>query len=371
MYYASFCNKRRMKMKKLFLGLAFLLTMGLVFGLDKPDKPKTDSSKEKAPVKKITLEERIQNLIKDLGNENFKVREKATEALKRIGPPAVPYLKKALASKEPEVQWRAKNILRQIGGIGVKPLPKTTPRPQTTPEEEKVEPPIRFRFGFITPEMKRIMKDMGINPKLLEKLFPQFKEFEKMDKELEKRIRNLEKMLRKGFELGPQGKSRGNFKVYRFQNGKKFEETWQFRNGRWEKVPSGKGSENPNSRPRSFVPRTLPGISSSHKLGVIVEPLSTMLRYHLGLGSEGLLIKEVRKNSRADQAGILQDDIILGVNGTTIHSVSQLQNLVKKTGTEAMSITLLRQNKKITISVPKVEKNPKKDDKKKPKRKFF
>ncbi len=65
--------------------------------------------------------ERIQELIKKLGSEEFAIREEATEELKKIGKPAQEALRKAPAeSEDPEVRQRAKSLLEEA--------PKETPR---------------------------------------------------------------------------------------------------------------------------------------------------------------------------------------------------------------------------------------------------
>src|SRR3972149_8923486 len=59
--------------------------------------------------------ERIQKLIKQLDDNDQKVRENATNELILIGKPAVPYVEKALSIRDAEVVWRAKGILNVLG----------------------------------------------------------------------------------------------------------------------------------------------------------------------------------------------------------------------------------------------------------------
>ena len=54
---------------------------------------------------------KIEELIRRLGAEEFPVRERATEELKKIGKPAEEALKKALADDDPEVRERARAVL--------------------------------------------------------------------------------------------------------------------------------------------------------------------------------------------------------------------------------------------------------------------
>ncbi|MHC4718825.1 MAG: outer membrane protein assembly factor BamB family protein, partial [Planctomycetota bacterium] len=57
-------------------------------------------------------EAHIQRLIKQLGDDSYQVRERAQKELQKMGPPAIPFLEKALAeSADPEVQVRAELIL--------------------------------------------------------------------------------------------------------------------------------------------------------------------------------------------------------------------------------------------------------------------
>jgi hypothetical protein len=59
-------------------------------------------------------QQKIKKLIEQLGDEGFQIREKAHEELIKIGKPALGLLKKALKSKDPEVIWRARNIISRI-----------------------------------------------------------------------------------------------------------------------------------------------------------------------------------------------------------------------------------------------------------------
>ncbi|MHC5039708.1 MAG: HEAT repeat domain-containing protein [Planctomycetota bacterium] len=60
------------------------------------------------------MKDQIRKYVSDLGADKWDVRERATEALIRIGPPAIPALKKALETGDPEVRLRAANILDQV-----------------------------------------------------------------------------------------------------------------------------------------------------------------------------------------------------------------------------------------------------------------
>ena len=53
-------------------------------------------------------------LVRDLSNESFKVREKATLEIWKLGESALPQLREAAASRDPERAVRAREILRKV-----------------------------------------------------------------------------------------------------------------------------------------------------------------------------------------------------------------------------------------------------------------
>lgn len=58
---------------------------------------------------------KIEQLIRELGSEEFAVRERASEELRKIGKPAEEALRKAAESGDPEVRTRARSILDDLG----------------------------------------------------------------------------------------------------------------------------------------------------------------------------------------------------------------------------------------------------------------
>ena len=58
---------------------------------------------------------RIENLIRDLGNNEFTIRERASAKLSAEGARAVPLLKHALTAQDLEIRRRAENCLKNIG----------------------------------------------------------------------------------------------------------------------------------------------------------------------------------------------------------------------------------------------------------------
>jgi len=66
------------------------------------------------PVLTVAERRRVEKLIRDLGDDRWRVREAATKALSEMGPVVVPLLTPAAGSKDPEVATRAAAVLRAI-----------------------------------------------------------------------------------------------------------------------------------------------------------------------------------------------------------------------------------------------------------------
>jgi hypothetical protein len=62
---------------------------------------------------------RIAGLIKQLGADSYDRREEASKALDQIGEPALPELRKAATSADPEVRRRAEGLIQAISERGL------------------------------------------------------------------------------------------------------------------------------------------------------------------------------------------------------------------------------------------------------------
>ena len=68
-------------------------------------------------------------LTRQLGAERFKDREAATEELRKLGKDALPALKSAAASTDPEVQARAQGLIKELEDKDRKPAEASTAAP--------------------------------------------------------------------------------------------------------------------------------------------------------------------------------------------------------------------------------------------------
>ena len=83
-----------------------ILLVALVAGTEPQTKPATP--------KENVSEVELSRLVEQLGSESYQEREAATRDLAALGERALPALKKAAASKDPEVRWRASKVAKPV-----------------------------------------------------------------------------------------------------------------------------------------------------------------------------------------------------------------------------------------------------------------
>jgi Do/DeqQ family serine protease len=88
-------------------------------------------------------------------------------------------------------------------------------------------------------------------------------------------------------------------------------------------------------------------------LGIEVQDIQPRLAYALDLSAdEGALIRGVHQGGPADQAGLRSGDIIMGINGKTIHSARDALNVIVRAQPEKpSSVTLMRGGKTLKVEV--------------------
>ena len=114
-------------------------------------------------------------------------------------------------------------------------------------------------------------------------------------------------------------------------------------------IPDGLGAANPWKR----IGVALAGPMMNLLLGVIIF---TVVFMKLGMPQTSVVkIIEVAQNSPAETAGIMPEDIILSVNGTTIDSMTALSDVVKANLGEEIKIDYQRDGQQFeTSAVPRV-----------------
>src|SRR5438128_2681610 len=83
-----------------FVGLAFLLLLGF-----------TPLSRGESPIKKAAAGPSLEDLVQQLGDRDFQVREKASKTIRALGIEALPALQKRRAAGDPEVRRRLDELI--------------------------------------------------------------------------------------------------------------------------------------------------------------------------------------------------------------------------------------------------------------------
>ena len=92
-------------------------------------------------------------------------------------------------------------------------------------------------------------------------------------------------------------------------------------------------------------------IEERYVLGVQCEEASELLRSHLKLGNNGLVIHEVREETPAAEAGLKKNDIIVSINDKDLGALSQLVATVSESDGSPVKLSVLRAGDRQEISV--------------------
>ena len=254
----------------------------------------------------------IDDLIRDLGSDDFKTREAATDALGERGAEAIPALTTAAQDKDPEVRWRAEKALKTAREKAGAPAPGTAP---AVPEQGRQAAPPSGPRDPTDEAMRELERSMqggvgdllkGLRREDLPKEFAQA--FDEMEK-------NLREMERGGpGQQGPQG----------------FRDFWtfKFKDGQWQVA---RGDETP-----------------VQKIGLRTQPLPPVARAQLVLTDDAIVVEEVKPGSTAERAGLQRYDIVFSVDGRPTRTDEDLAALARPGDHE---IGIMRAGKRDTLRV--------------------
>ncbi len=129
------------------LTVLLLLPLGAAWVLaDEPPAPEPGADAE-----------RIQELIRRLGADDYQTRTAASEELTKIGEAARPALEEAAKKGEsPETRWRAEQILRRLKGGEAQPLDGTEIEPEDDEDEPSAQSDLQRQMEAIREMMKRL-----------------------------------------------------------------------------------------------------------------------------------------------------------------------------------------------------------------------
>jgi len=288
------------------LNLVLALALGAVLGATAHAQatPPAPPPPPPAPQQK----EGIPELIRKLGDASFENREAAQRELERIGRPALKALDEAAKSQDPEVATRASEAIARIRGGRGEPNQPQVEDPAGEPEERRRPPgfgdlPKDFPQGM--PDTDELMREMErqLGDQMPEELKPLLRMFRRFGQD----------------EQGQPGQEEQpgapRVRVFRWPN---------------------------DTEQRTEM--TLDGA-----LGWELGLAPAVVRAQLGIeGNEGVVVTQLEGNSAAAKAGVKQHDVIVGLDGRSVRSTRDLQNLSRQGGT----LTLYRRAKIETVVVP-------------------
>ena len=282
----------------------------------------------------------IHDLIRDLGADEYGVRERAEAELRKKGDAAIPALREALADRDPERALRAHRILEELKKNGRPSRRWTAYRDfgrgltfETHPDG-KVELTVREPSG--AKETRTYKADS-------------LEEFKEKYPELYARY-DLENLVPK--EKWSFWDDSTDAWMKRFWDNTpgfgRFVLPWfPFGSGpfdRWMKE---------QRKPFGDLPKLQPPVERGRaQLGITIERPGTALVDQLGLGeNEGLVITDVKPSSPAERAGLRKHDLLLKVNGRALTGPEELRKDVETGLRNGMELEILRRGKRETVRI--------------------
>jgi hypothetical protein len=290
-------------------------------------------------------QDKIQDLIRKLGSDDFATREQATEELKKAGKPAKEALQKAAESDDPEVRQRSRAILEEMAKAE-KPAPRRVPFPQQ-------QPGFGFRGSSVTirsvngDSTYTITPGDGSAPLTFHKAMAGAVKLEYTDEQgaaktaeaptLEAFIKDHKELAQK-YSITEEGIAYGGARVSFKGNG----------------LPNFNFPRQPRRIPVPPVPpapvpddEEEPGLPvAGARLGAVDESLRAQLDIP---ADQGAVVLAVAPGSLAESLGMRKNDVLLELDGKAIKSPESAKGLVTKESTGMV----LRKGKKVALGVKK------------------
>jgi uncharacterized protein YxeA len=311
----------------------------------------------------------IKRLIRDLDSDDINVRDEATEELKKIGRPALPYLEEATKSDSPEVAWRSKIIIRTIE----REERKKQAGKEESPDERKIGPALRNfpnRFSITIQGAKPGTKSFSFSQDTSGKITVTITEYDKDGKEKTQTYtaNSTEEFKQKYPDIAKEYGIGVQIEIPDID----IEDIWKDFGRAWSKQLDDLRKEidklREGARPRWFnpfqpqppkpedkikVPQQEEPISPTD-LGLCVKSLEdSPLSKELDIDN-GIVVVSVDPDGLGRKIGLKKDDVIVAINDIAVATVWQSRRLIK-TSLEKGSIklTIIRDGKKMVLTCPK------------------
>jgi serine protease Do len=100
------------------------------------------------------------------------------------------------------------------------------------------------------------------------------------------------------------------------------------------------------------IPVSIVVVHSSARSGLMVENLTPQLGDFFGSkNGQGVLVRSVEKGSRADKAGFRAGDVIVKINGESIHDSSDFSHALRSRKDNTASVGVIRDKKEVNITI--------------------
>lgn len=329
-------------------------------------------------------------LVEKLGSPDYETRSAATEALRALGEKARAALEKGVTSDNLERRTRSRNLLDALdvaGKRGGNGDGEQTLRPLDRRRLREDLPRVRSgrrSQSELLDDLERRLEAMDrlLNGKTRRDSDPALNPFEELLRDWNVRVdggttETTTSMVRNGERLTFRRRSDGSvsLEIVRKdeENGRRVKKTLEAKSledfkTRFPQVYKdyrdsgiftspvqsfsfrfGPFGENAPGGNRPPLPRRVP-LRPARTLGVVVNPVPEVLRAHLQIPREAVLIEDVLRGSAAEKAGLKRYDVLLSVNGESMGSALALRRFMSTVGPgKPLRIRILRHGKPLDL----------------------
>lgn len=350
------------------------------------------SSQEKPLAPKTEIQDsQIEAWVKDLSSSNFDEREIGASRLLDLGERALPFLEKAVReSKDSELRWNAKRLIREIrekGNFHSAPNPSGPDMRkidemmrQMREQQERMREMMDEQLRQLHDPFLHRFQDLGEE----ENWGFDFDDFDRRIRELEDRMGDMGESMRSqssfSFQQGPDGvrlevqenvDGKVETQVYEAQSVEDFKDKYpeiakrygigvekgnSFRFRFRDTSPRGRMFRSNPDLHRAIEKEVLESSKNQDRLGVYFDAVEPSLRTFLDLEpGVGFLVKEVEPNSLAQRMGIQAKDVLVEIQGQSIRGPKTIRDTLQAApaGSE-ISVNLIRPGQgKMTLKANK------------------
>lgn len=362
------------------------LSLGCLAAAQEPTPAPRAEAEAQAPSTGKSVDE----LVRRLGDDSFKVRLQAERELRALGKDALPALRQAAEHEaDAEVQWRARRLVRQIergdtGGLDRRVAQEPEPRRPGLEPFDRTDVQDRFDQLF-----RSLERDFGMDiprSRFFDADF--FKDLDDQMQELRQRMQALQQGgvasgQSMSMQMGPDGvrveikrknaQGEDETKVYEAPDVETFKQKYpgvleqnglgmRFWSGplggfrQLDPLPPGRGGQPwtpwPDRSETDLEPAPMVAPPPGKRLGVVVRPeIPAELRGYLGLEDGlGLMVDEVQPDMLAQRLGIERGDIVLQIGTQAIRGTADVQQALGDIAPgDKVEVKLLRRGKELVL----------------------